>query len=444
MTGGNPLLVSELLAAGPSDVPPTVRDLMLARLAPLPEPARAVARLVAVMPGHADPAVLAGSAAAVETCVARGVLVAADGRVAYRHELLRRAVEESLSPVRRAELHAAVLAALDGTADPARLAHHARLAGDVPALLRHAPAAARRAAAVNARREAVGHLRAALPHVDRLPEPSGPSCWASSPRRRSRPGSPRTACRRCSGRWRCGRRPATPSAPAPRCCCSTGSTGGPGGWTRRGRRAGGRSRCWRPCPPGRQLAVAYGQLSSRYMLTNQPEQAMVWGRRAIALAERLGDVATAVDGLINVGGARFDLEPDWDGAELERAHAAAEAAGLPDQATRSLVNLGSTTLQRGEHGRAAPQLDRALRVAAGPGPARVRPVHHGPAGPAAGGARRLGRCPRRRRALPGVAGAGRQHPDPGPGRAGAAGRLRQRRRTTRWPCSTRRPSTPTR
>jgi predicted ATPase len=73
VTGGNPLLVSELLAAGPSDVPPTVRDLMLARLGPLPEPARAVARLVSVMPGHADPAVLAGSATAVETCVARGV-----------------------------------------------------------------------------------------------------------------------------------------------------------------------------------------------------------------------------------------------------------------------------------------------------------------------------------------------------------------------------------
>ena len=363
VTGGNPLLVSELLAAGPSDVPPTVRDLMLARLAPLPEPARAVARLVSVMPGHADPAVLAGSAAAVETCVARGVLVATDGRVAYRHELLRRAIEESLSPVRRAELHATVLAALDGTADPARLAHHARLAGDIPALLRHAPAAARRAAAVNSRREAVGHLRAALPHVDRLPEHERAELLGEF------------AAQAFAAGFAADGLPQLQQALA--LWEAAGDAERTGGallllnrihwWTGRVDEA------WAACrravevletvPAGRQLAMAYGQLSSRYMLTNQPEQAIVWGRRAIALAERLGDVATAVDGLINVGGARFDLEPDWDGAELEQAHAAAEAAGLPDQATRSLVNLGSTTLQRGEHGRAAPQVDRALQVA---------------------------------------------------------------------------------
>jgi DNA-binding CsgD family transcriptional regulator len=116
-------------------------------------------------------------------------------------------------------------------------------------------------------------------------------------------------------------------------------------------------------PSGRQLAVAYGQLSSRYMLTNQPEPALDWGRRSLALAEQVGDVATAVDALINIGGVRFDLEREWDGAELERAHARAEAAGLPDQATRSAVNLASLTLQRGEHGLALPRLDRALRVA---------------------------------------------------------------------------------
>jgi DNA-binding SARP family transcriptional activator/tetratricopeptide (TPR) repeat protein len=363
LTGGNPLLVSELLAAGPSDVPPTVRDLMLARIAPLPESARAVARLVSVMPGHADPAVLAGSAGAVETCVARGVLVAADGRIAYRHELLRRAVEESLSPVRRAELHAAVLTALDGTADPARLAHHARLAGDVPALLRHARAAARRAAAVNSRREALGHLRAALPHADRLPDGERAELLGEFAAQAFAAGFAEEGLpplHQALALWEA-------AGDAERAGAALVLLNRMDWWTGRVDEA------WVACrravevletvPPGRQLAMAYGQLSSRYMLTNQPEQALVWGRRAIALAERLGDVATAVDGLINVGGARFDLEPDWDGAELEQAHAAAAAAGLPDQATRSLVNLGSTTLQRGEHGRAAAQVERALRVA---------------------------------------------------------------------------------
>jgi DNA-binding CsgD family transcriptional regulator len=46
LTGGNPLLVTEVLAAGDTGVPMTVRDLVLARLAGLPADAREVARLV--------------------------------------------------------------------------------------------------------------------------------------------------------------------------------------------------------------------------------------------------------------------------------------------------------------------------------------------------------------------------------------------------------------
>ncbi|TQM01840.1 BTAD domain-containing putative transcriptional regulator [Pseudonocardia kunmingensis] len=366
VTGGNPLLVSELLAAGPSDVPPTVRDLMLARLGPLPEPARAVARLVSVLPGYADPAVLAGAAAAVETCLARGVLVAREDRVAYRHELLRRAVEESLSPVRRAELHATALAALERaeeSADPARLAHHARLAGDVGALLRHAPAAARRAAAVDARREAVGHLRAVLPHVDRLAGTERAELRQEFAAQAFAAGFAEEGLaelRRALAHWEA-------VGDAERTGEALLLLNRIHWWSGRVDEA------WAAChravevletvPPGRPLARAYGQLSTRYMLTNRPSEALDWGRRASALATRLGDVATTVDGLITVGGARFDLEPEWDGSELEQAHAAAAAAGLPDQATRALVNLASTTLQRGRHGRAEPLLDRALRVA---------------------------------------------------------------------------------
>lgn len=363
VTGGNPLLVSEVLAAGAPGVPPTVRDLMLARLAPLSGPARALARLVSVMPGHTDPAVLVGSAAAVEECVSRGVLVASGERVAYRHELLRRAVEESLSPVRRAELHAAVLAALDGRADPARLAHHARLAGDVPALLRHAPAAARRAAAVDARREAVEHLRPVLPYADRLPDLDEAELRQEFAAQAFAAGFADEGVpelRRALALW-------AAAGEAERTGAALLLLNRIQWWT------GHVDEAWAAChravevletlPPGRQLATAYSQISARYMLTNRPLEAIAWGQRALTLADELGDVATTVDAMINIGGARFDLEPEWDGRELEQAHAMAEAAGLRDQATRSLVNLASTTLQRGDHGRAEPLIDRALRVA---------------------------------------------------------------------------------
>ena len=67
--------------------------------------------------------------------------------VAFSHELARLAVEESIRAARLA-LHRAALAALEsppnGAPDPARLAHHARAAGDAEAVLSSRRSAARR------------------------------------------------------------------------------------------------------------------------------------------------------------------------------------------------------------------------------------------------------------------------------------------------------------
>jgi AAA ATPase domain len=54
LTGGNPLLVTEVLAAGEPGVPATVRDLVLARLAGLPADAQKVVRLVAAIPTRTE------------------------------------------------------------------------------------------------------------------------------------------------------------------------------------------------------------------------------------------------------------------------------------------------------------------------------------------------------------------------------------------------------
>src|SRR4051794_1459924 len=96
--GGNPLLVPEVLSAESEGIPPPVRDLVLSRLATLGEPARAVARLVSVVPARAEADLLAGRAEAVDECLARGVLTISGDGVAFRHELLRRAPPGAPSP----------------------------------------------------------------------------------------------------------------------------------------------------------------------------------------------------------------------------------------------------------------------------------------------------------------------------------------------------------
>nr|BFE85988.1 hypothetical protein GCM10020093_085890 [Planobispora longispora] len=175
-----------MLATADAGVPMTVRDLVLARLAGLPADARELVRLVSVVPTPVElwllEAALRPEPATVERCVEAGLLVMGEEAVGFRHELLRRAVEDSLSALSRRELNRRILRALSATRDReaytarpgrevdiARLVHHARQADDAEAVLRHAPAAARQAAAVSAHREAVEHYRAALAHAGRLP-----------------------------------------------------------------------------------------------------------------------------------------------------------------------------------------------------------------------------------------------------------------------------------
>jgi hypothetical protein len=131
---------------------------------------------VAVVPPQAERwllEALAGEALdGLEECLASGMLTPELAAVAYRHELARLAVEESVPPNRRVELHRHALAALSdppgGAIDLARIAHHAEGAGDVEAVLRFAPAAAGRAAALRAHREAAAHHARALRFGDRL------------------------------------------------------------------------------------------------------------------------------------------------------------------------------------------------------------------------------------------------------------------------------------
>jgi DNA-binding CsgD family transcriptional regulator/tetratricopeptide (TPR) repeat protein len=172
VTGGNPFLVCEAIEAGWPAVPPTVRDVVAARLARSSAQVRQALQAAAVIGPRIDRDVLApvlgGAPAPLDDCLRTG-LVMADARcLRFRHELVRMAVAEAIPPHRRGELHARLLRVLEaaGDADPAVLAHHAEGAGDVAAIRRYAREAARRSAALSAHREAAAHYERALRYAD--------------------------------------------------------------------------------------------------------------------------------------------------------------------------------------------------------------------------------------------------------------------------------------
>jgi DNA-binding CsgD family transcriptional regulator/tetratricopeptide (TPR) repeat protein len=371
LTGGNPLLVTEVLAAGDAGVPMTVRDLVLARFGHLPADAKEVVRFVSVVPTRTElwllQQALGPPPVAVELGVSAGLLVFGAEAVGFRHELLRQAVEGSLPALSRRELNRRVLDVLAGSSerqvDLARLVHHAREAGDTGAVLRYAPEAARQAAAIAAHREAVEHYRAVLPYAEQLPVPvraellegysvecyrSGLSTEAVSARQaavglRESAGDQEKvgeALRWLSRLhwWDGNRREA--EAAAVRAIAVLESL-----------------------PPGHQLAMAYSNQAQLDMLANRTEAAMSWAGRAIELARRLDDQETLAHALTNIGTARL-LRGDLGGRdELERGFEVAVAAGLEDHAARALGNLATITTEIRDYRHARQDLDRALAFA---------------------------------------------------------------------------------
>src|SRR5262249_10441231 len=114
---------------------------------------------------------LAGDLAPVAEAERAGVVEVRGDVVAFRHELARRAVAESLPASVRLELNADVLRALltRPDRDPFRVLHHAVEAGDDAAVIRHGEAAAREARRVGAPPRAAACLAQVLARGHRLP-----------------------------------------------------------------------------------------------------------------------------------------------------------------------------------------------------------------------------------------------------------------------------------
>ena len=175
-TLGNPFFVTEVLAGCDGAIPSTVSDAVLARVGRLTPAARVLLDAVAIAPPRVEHWLLERLVGeddnALELCRSSGIVTAGPNAVAFRHELARLAVVESIDPHRRRALHRTVLDALTapptGEPDVVRLAHHADAAGDTDAVLRYAQVAAARATSLGAHREAAAHYARLLRYVDRL------------------------------------------------------------------------------------------------------------------------------------------------------------------------------------------------------------------------------------------------------------------------------------
>jgi len=189
--GGNAFFAEELLMAagedGRTELPATLRDVLLARVAELAEPTQEFLRVASAAGQRVDPALLAAAASidevaltdALRECVSRQVLVpdptAGTERYAFRHALLQEAVYDDLLPGERTRLHSAFARTLEARSSgdgsyAAELAYHWYAAHDLPRALESAVAAGLAAEERYAFPEALAQYERAIDLWDQVPD----------------------------------------------------------------------------------------------------------------------------------------------------------------------------------------------------------------------------------------------------------------------------------
>jgi DNA-binding CsgD family transcriptional regulator len=337
-TAGNPFFVTEVLAAKSGQIPSSVRDAVLARAARISRPARDLLDAAAVVPGHVEDWMLAelhpvpqrSLQGNLDECIGSGMLRASEGRVAYRHEIARLVIEESLPAGRRALLHARALSILQGNEDAhpdwSRLAHHAEAAGDHGALLRYAPAAAKAAAALGAHREAAALYARALRFAARLAPDERAQLLEGFADEAYLTEVGRDAIEKLTEAveiHRSGGDLLAEGRALRQLARHLGRHGDHAGGLATARRA---VAVLEQIPPDPQLALAYVHLSGAYAMALHPD-AISWGEKAIRLGEEVGCRQAVYDGLNNIGTIEV-FNGDLAGlTKLERSRSLAEQAG---------------------------------------------------------------------------------------------------------------------
>ncbi len=137
VSGGNPLLVNQLLSADPADANRLAQETLVGRTERLSPEGRAAIQALSVLPEGADPTLarrlFEDRPEALHEAEGSGLLESTTERLRFRHELGRTAVMQAMSFAERLAATNQVLAALtDVGADPTVLVHIARAAGDGP------------------------------------------------------------------------------------------------------------------------------------------------------------------------------------------------------------------------------------------------------------------------------------------------------------------------
>jgi len=347
-TNGNPFFVTEVLA-GESDIPETIREAVLARSARLSAAARSVLEAAAVIGSRMEPWLLSKISGAensnIEECISRGMLHAQADTYAFRHELARQTILESISSQRRLALHHKTLNALkespETSSDFARLTNHAEATSDMAAILEYAPAAARQASVASSHREAATLYELALQFAQALSPTEHAQmleAYAVELDFKNRMTEVMTVLRQAIELWHSIGNRLREGANLEYLAETFYLLGRN---TESEETSQAAITMLEALPPSAELAQAYKGQSYIRMAQRDCSAAIVWGEKAIPLARQFEDAETLSRVYSYLGSATMVTDYERGRALMEQSLAIAREANLPFALAGTLDNLGA-------------------------------------------------------------------------------------------------------
>jgi DNA-binding SARP family transcriptional activator/DNA-binding CsgD family transcriptional regulator/tetratricopeptide (TPR) repeat protein len=372
-TGGNAFFVTEVIASGGDDLPGTVQDAVLARVHRLSPQAQLALETAAVIGSRVEPALVHAmpevTADAVDECVTAGMLRFDAPVYGFRHEIVRQSVLSGITPGRLGALHWQALDRLRvmpmSPRPFARLAEHADIAGDGPAVLEFAIAAGDSAATLGAHREAAYQYGRAMPYAGLLDTDArielltkrGAECQTSDDHEHAIAAwEEALVLLRAAGR----------DLDVVEALLGMDESYYTIGDNSRGTELVDEAlSVLDGVAPCRQLALAIGRRGTHYLRHSENEASLPWLERAIAMGREVGDHEVVSRALSNKGVARYYLGESAAARELvQEALQVAIAHDLEDCAARHYQTLAGLAWMDLDLGDALEHFEEAERFSA--------------------------------------------------------------------------------
>ncbi len=373
ISGGNPFYVNEILASYSPGIPDNIKDSVLSVYHRQDEKTQRVWEILSVLPTGFEVKYLERMeplyADAIKYCLDSKILIIEEGYISFKHELYRRTIEASLSPLVRVSLNKKILDLFleyfEQADETERIIHHAKNANEHELVVQYVPVAAKKAACLGAHIEASKLYYSAIEYYQgsnkdlliEFYEPYAYECYLTRKVKEAiiyqtkslNIWKEKNATEKIGNSLRFLSRL----------------------WWFEGNRNKAESYASQAIEvlndqsSSRVKAMSFSNMSQLKMLSGEFEDCLCWGEKAIAIAEELADDEILSHALNNVGSVQMEIPSSRQkGIKiLQQSLELALKNSFHEHAARAHINLASSSIKMKDYVFAKQALEEGISYA---------------------------------------------------------------------------------